>query len=627
MNVIKIPKDHKIKNIMPEFISTTISIPKQKTKIEKEKKGKSIINEKIFPKTTEKSKLELKNGYKPESKLKYPPIFPDAYKSLLKAAPKDAPKTKITTSLFTSTTPINRVKIKLLKNLIKTFKETKEKNNKAKKEEIGKVISVKDGVAFITGLENVAVGEMISFVRTKITGLVLNLQKDKVGCIIFAEDYKIKQGDIASRENKLLDIKVSDALIGRVIDAIGNPIDGNGVIAHPKDAQTMRVERKAPGVITRYSVKEPLLTGYKIIDALVPIGRGQRELIIGDRQTGKTTLAIDTIINQRNSNILNKVFCIYVGIGQKRSSILHIHNILIENNAMDFSTIVTATASESAALQYIAPYTGCAIGEYFRDSGRHALIVYDDLTKHAVAYRQLSLLLRRPPGREAYPGDVFYLHSRLLERAAKLNEDHGFGSLTALPIIETQAGDLAGYIPTNVISITDGQIFLDKKLFFKGIRPAVNVGNSVSRVGASAQPFVLKEVSKTLKLDLAQYREYSIFSQFDSDIDETTKNILFRGGLLTEVLKQGPHQPLPLFFEILMVYSAVFNFIDDIPLKDIEKYESSFQSFIKEHKKIRFFPYYFRSLNDNREFDAYENPLILLIRTFYYRYYVKHYLS
>ena len=509
------------------------------------------------------------------------------------------------------------LKPSLLKNKIITFNFAKKNRLK----NIGEVLSVKDGVAFVWGLNDIKVGEMVEFSGRGIFGMALNLEKDSVGCVIFGDDYKIKQNDVVVGHGKLLDLTVSDALLGRVLNALGEPIDGKAAIKHPNDKRKMRVERKAPGIITRKTIREPLLTGYKIVDALFPIGRGQRELIIGDRQTGKSTLAIDTILNQKNQNKYSlEMYCIYVAVGQKRSSVLSLTNLLEKQGAMEYTIVVAATASESAALQYIAPYTGCAIGEYFRDSGRHALIIYDDLTKHATAYRQLSLLLRRPPGREAFPGDIFYTHSRLLERAAKLNEEHGEGSLTALPIVETQAGDVAGYIPTNVISITDGQIFLDKKLFFKGIRPAVNVGFSVSRVGSAAQPFAFKQVASNLRLELAQYRELSAFSQFDADIDATTRKILDRGALLTELLKQAPNAPLALYQELLVVYAGSFGFLSKVPLSLVKKFENYLLERI-ETKDFNIYLPYFLDLPYNKEFDSYKNPLISLIKYVYFEFY------
>lgn len=441
----------------------------------------------------------------------------------------------------------------------------------------GIVLSVKDGVAVVSHLTQVGLGDLVSFLSVKgtlVEGLALSLEKDTVSCVLFDTDSLIIPGTKASTECKPLAVTVSENMVGRVLNGLGHPIDGKGPISHGSSAKSLRVERKAPGIITRYSVHEPMMTGYKVVDALIPIGRGQRELIIGDRQTGKTTLAIDTIINQKNVNKpVTEVYCVYVAIGQRRSTVFNLVDVLAHQGALPYTIVVAATSSEPAALQYIAPYTGCAIAEFFRDSYRHALIVYDDLTKHAAAYRQMSLLLRRPPGREAFPGDVFYIHSRLLERAAKLNDRYGSGSLTALPIVETQAGDLSGYIPTNVISITDGQIFLEKSLFFRGIRPAVNIGASVSRVGSKAQHKSLKTVAGSLKLELAQYRELAIFAQFDSDIDEVTKEVLARGKLLTEILKQDPHSPLSLHQQIVILSAATFSVLDGLPLTILGQYE------------------------------------------------------
>lgn len=438
-------------------------------------------------------------------------------------------------------------------------------------EETGIVISVGDGIARIYGLEKVMAGELLEFPHG-ITGMVWNLEEDNVGAVIFGEDFKIKEGDIVKRTKRIAQVPVGDALIGRVVDSLGNPIDGKG----PIEAKEFRpVERIAPGVVVRQPVKEPLQTGIKAIDAMIPIGRGQRELIIGDRGTGKTAIAIDTIINQRDSD----VYCIYVAIGQKRSSVARIIDTLEYYGAMKYTTVVAATASDPAPLQYLAPYAGCAMGEYFRDTGRHALIVYDDLSKHAVAYRQLSLLLRRPPGREAYPGDIFYLHSRLLERAAKWDDAHGGGSLTALPIIETQAGDVSAYIPTNVISITDGQIYLEPELFYAGIRPAINVGISVSRVGGNAQTKAMKQVAGRLRLELAQYRELAAFAKFGSDLDRATQALLARGSRLTEILKQDLYQPIPMEKQVVLLYSAMNGYIDSYPETVLKRYERELYEF------------------------------------------------
>ncbi len=439
--------------------------------------------------------------------------------------------------------------------------------------EVGQVLSVGDGVARVYGLDNVRAGEMVEF-SCGIKGMALNLETDHVGVVIFGDDSAIREGDTVKRTGAIVEVPVGKGLLGRVVDGLGNPIDGKGPL---KDVKMSRVEVKAPGIIPRQSVSEPMQTGLKAIDSLVPIGRGQRELIIGDRQTGKTALAIDTFINQKKINASDdeskKLYCIYVAIGQKRSTVAQIVKILEENGAMDYSIVVSASASEPAPLQFIAPYTGCAMGEFFRDNGMHALIVYDDLSKQAVAYRQMSLLLRRPPGREAYPGDVFYLHSRLLERAAKLSDKNGGGSLTALPIIETQAGDVSAYIPTNVISITDGQIFLETSLFYKGIRPAINVGISVSRVGSAAQIKAMKQVAGSIKLDLAQFREMEAFSQFASDLDATTRRLLERGRRLTELLKQPQYTPLPVEEQVCVIYSGVRGYIDTVKVEDIHKYE------------------------------------------------------
>jgi F-type H+-transporting ATPase subunit alpha len=440
-------------------------------------------------------------------------------------------------------------------------------------QEVGSVISVGDGIARVYGLEKAMAGELLEF-PGGIYGMVLNLEEDNVGAAILGADYTIKEGDTVKRTGRIVEVPVGEALIGRVVNALGRPIDEGG----PVDAkETRRVEIKAPGIVARKSVKEPLQTGIKAIDAMIPIGRGQRELIIGDRQTGKTAIAIDTIINQKGQN----VFCIYVAIGQKQSTVANIMEKLRQHGAMDYTVIVAATASSPAPLQFIAPYTGCAIGEYFRDTGRHALIIYDDLSKHAVAYRQLSLLLRRPPGREAYPGDVFYLHSRLLERAAKLNDELGGGSLTALPVIETQAGDVSAYIPTNVISITDGQIYLESDLFYSGIRPAINVGLSVSRVGGSAQIKAMKQVAGTLRLELAQYRELAAFAQFGSDLDPATQKQLSRGGKLVEVLKQGQYKPQPVEKQVVVIYAATKGYVDAYPKEALKRYEDELLAFIE----------------------------------------------
>ncbi len=439
--------------------------------------------------------------------------------------------------------------------------------------EVGKVLSVGDGIARIYGLTNVMANELIEF-QNGVVGMALNLEEDNVGAVILGEDTGIKEGDTVKRTGRITQVPVGEALVGRVVDALGNPIDGMG----PINAQTFRrVEIKAPGIVKRQPVKEPLQTGIKAIDTMIPIGRGQRELIIGDRQVGKTQIALDTIVNQKGEN----VYCIYVAIGQKRSTIARIKKQLEDLGAMEYTTIVAATASDPAPLQYLAPYSGVTMGEYFRDNGKHALLIYDDLSKHAQAYRQMSLLLRRPPGREAYPGDVFYLHSRLLERAAKLSDELGGGSLTALPIIETQAGDISAYIPTNVISITDGQIFLEADLFYAGIRPAVNVGLSVSRVGGAAQIKAMKQVAGMLRLSLAQYRELAAFAQFGSDLDKVTLQQLNRGSKLTEILKQPPFAPLPVYKQILIVYAGNNGFLDDLDNKVLRKYEEELYKFVE----------------------------------------------
>ena len=448
--------------------------------------------------------------------------------------------------------------------------------------QVGQVLSVGDGIARIFGLDNVEAGEMVEFSEgTK--GMALNLENDNVGVVIFGDDSKIKEGDIVKRTGKIVDVAVGKSLLGRVVDGLGNPIDGKGPI-DPK-SERRRVDVKAPGIIARKSVHEPMQTGLKAIDSLIPIGRGQRELIIGDRQTGKTAIAIDTIINQKEINKSDdeskKLYCIYVAIGQKRSTVAQIVKTLEETGALEYTIVVAATASDPAPLQFLAPYIGCTMGEYFRDNGMHGLIVYDDLSKQAVAYRQMSLLLRRPPGREAFPGDVFYLHSRLLERAAKLSEDQGGGSLTALPIIETQASDVSAYIPTNVISITDGQIFLETELFFKGVRPAVNVGISVSRVGSSAQIKAMKQVAGSIKLELAQYREMAAFAQFGSDLDASTQQLLNRGAKLTELLKQGQYSPLKVEEQVISIFCGVRGYLDNIETSKIKDFESGLLSQIK----------------------------------------------
>jgi F-type H+-transporting ATPase subunit alpha len=442
--------------------------------------------------------------------------------------------------------------------------------------EVGQVLSVGDGVAIVYGLDNVRAGEMVEF-ENGVKGMALNLESDSVGVVIFGDDRAIREGDTVKRTDAIVEVPVGKGLLGRVVDALGNPIDGKGPL---KDVKMSRVEVKAPGIIPRQSVNEPVQTGLKAIDSLVPIGRGQRELIIGDRQTGKTAVAIDAFINQKNINKdgdeSKKLYCIYVAVGQKRSTVAQIVKVLEDAGALEYSIIVAATASEPAPLQFIAPYTGCAMGEFFRDNGMHAVIVYDDLSKQAVAYRQMSLLLRRPPGREAYPGDVFYLHSRLLERAAKMSDKKGSGSLTALPIIETQAGDVTAYIPTNVISITDGQIFLETSLFYKGVRPAINVGLSVSRVGSAAQVKAMKQVAGSIKLDLAQFREMEAFSQFASDLDASTQQLLNRGRRLTELLKQPQYAPVPVEEQVAAIYAGVKGYLDKVKVEDVSRFEKEF---------------------------------------------------
>jgi F-type H+-transporting ATPase subunit alpha len=445
--------------------------------------------------------------------------------------------------------------------------------------ETGRVLTCGDGIARVYGLDRAAAGELLQFPHD-VSGMVLNLEEDNVGVALFGESHLIMEGDEVRRTGRIADVPVGDALRGRVVDALGHPIDGRGEIV---TSERRRVELKAPGIIARQPVKEPLQTGIKAIDSMIPIGRGQRELIIGDRGTGKTAIALDTIINQRGGD----VYCIYVAIGQKRSTVAQVVDRLTRNGAMDYTTVVAATASEGAPLQFIAPYSGCAMGEYFRDTGRHALLIYDDLSKQAAAYRQLSLLLRRPPGREAFPGDVFYLHSRLLERAAKMHDSQGGGSLTALPIIETQAGDVSAYIPTNVISITDGQIYLESDLFYSGVRPAVNVGISVSRVGGNAQIKAMKQVAGSLRLDLAQYRELAAFAQFGSDLDAATQRMLSRGSRLVEILKQGQYEPLPVERQILTVYAGTNGYVDRVPPSALARYESELYAFVEtKHKHI-----------------------------------------
>ena len=448
-------------------------------------------------------------------------------------------------------------------------------------EETGRVLSIGDGIARVYGLKNIQAEEMVEF-SSGLKGMALNLEPDNVGIVVFGNDKLIKEGDIVKRTGAIVDVPIGEGLLGRVVDALGNPIDGKGPI---EGGTRARVGTKAPGIIPRISVREPMQTGIKAVDSLVPIGRGQRELIIGDRQTGKTAVAIDTIINQKRFNESNdekrKLYCIYVAIGQKRSTVAQIVKRLTDADAMKYTIVVSATASDAAPLQYLAPYSGCAMGEFFRDNGKHALIMYDDLSKQAVAYRQMSLLLRRPPGREAYPGDVFYLHSRLLERAAKMNDNFGGGSLTALPVIETQAGDVSAYIPTNVISITDGQIFLETELFFKGIRPAINVGLSVSRVGSAAQVKAMKQVAGSMKLELAQYREVAAFAQFGSDLDASTQQLLNRGVRLTELLKQGQYVPMAVEDQVAVIYAGVRGHLDKIDPSKITDFEQKFLAHVR----------------------------------------------
>ena len=445
---------------------------------------------------------------------------------------------------------------------------------KADVAEVGTVLSVGDGIARVYGLDQVQAGEMVEF-PGGVKGMALNLEMDNVGVSIFGDDTGIKEGDTVKRTGEIVDVPVGKGLLGRVVDGLGNPIDGKGPI---QSSEKRRIELKAPGIIPRQSVSEPMQTGIKALDALVPVGRGQRELIIGDRQTGKTAVAIDAILNQKTINQSNnekeKLYCIYVAIGQKRSTVAQIVKTLEDNGALGYTIVVAATASEPAPLQFLSAYTGCTMGEFFRDNGMHALIVYDDLSKQAVAYRQMSLLLRRPPGREAYPGDVFYIHSRLLERAAKMSDEHGGGSLTALPIIETQAGDLSAYIPTNVISITDGQIFLETDLFFAGIRPAINVGLSVSRVGSAAQTKAMKKIAGPVKLELAQYREMAAFAQFASDLDASTKQLLNRGARLVEILKQGQYSPLTVSEQVVSIYAGVRGYLDKVAVNDVVRFET-----------------------------------------------------
>ena len=472
-----------------------------------------------------------------------------------------------------------KIKSSEISNILK--KQIKSLDLKQDVSEVGQVLSVGDGIARVYGLENVQAGEMIEF-PGGVKGMALNLEQDNVGAVIFGDDKNIKEGDVVKRTKKILEVPIGKSLLGRVVDGLGNPIDGKGDI---KSKERSRLEVKAPGIIQRKSVHEPVQTGIKAIDTLIPVGRGQRELIIGDRQTGKTAVAIDTIINQKDINEgkdeKKKLYCIYVAVGQKKSSVAQIVKILEDNDALKYTIIVSATASDPAPLQFLAPYTGCTMGEYFRDNGMHALIIYDDLSKQAVAYRQMSLLLRRPPGREAFPGDVFYLHSRLLERAAKMNDENGGGSLTALPVIETQANDVSAFIPTNVISITDGQIFLETELFNQGIRPAVNVGLSVSRVGSAAQTKAMKKVAGSIKLELAQYREMAAFAQFGSDLDASTQKLLNRGSKLTELLKQNQYSPMTIAEQVVSIFTGVNGYLDDLELNQIRDFEKDLFELIK----------------------------------------------
>jgi F-type H+-transporting ATPase subunit alpha len=480
----------------------------------------------------------------------------------------------------------------ILKEQIKNF------GREAEVSEVGQVLSVGDGIARVYGLDNVQAGEMVEF-ENGVRGMALNLETDNVGIVIFGNDREIKEGQTVKRTQSIVDVPVGKGLLGRVVDALGNPLDGKGAI-HASERR--RVDVKAPGIIPRKSVHEPMATGLKAIDALIPIGRGQRELIIGDRQTGKTAIALDTILNQKPLNASDdekiKLYCVYVAVGQKRSTVVQFTKVLEENGALDYSIVVAATASDPAPMQFLAPFAGCAMGEYFRDNGMHAVIIYDDLSKQAVAYRQMSLLLRRPPGREAYPGDVFYLHSRLLERAAKMNDAHKGGSLTALPVIETQANDVSAYIPTNVISITDGQIFLETDLFYQGIRPAVNVGLSVSRVGSSAQTKAMKKVAGRIKGELAQYREMAAFAQFGSDLDATTQRLLNRGARLTELLKQPQFSPLKMEEQVIVIYAGVNGYLDPIPVDRVRAFEQGLLGLLRtQHAGI------LDAIRDSRDLD------------------------
>ena len=484
--------------------------------------------------------------------------------------------------------------------------------------EVGKVLSVGDGIARVHGLDQVQAGEMVEF-PGGIAGMALNLERDNVGVVIFGSDKTIKEGDVVKRTGSIVDVPIGKGLLGRVVDALGNPIDGKGSL---KNVKRTRVESKAPGIMPRESVSEPMQTGLKAIDSLIPVGRGQRELIIGDRQTGKTAIAIDTFLNQKSTNDkagkddTKKLFCIYVAVGQKRSTVAQIVKTLEERGALEYSIVVAATASDPAPMQFLAPYSAAAMGEFFRDNGMHAVVVYEDLSKQAVAYRQMSLLLRRPPGREAYPGDVFYLHSRLLERAAKLNGDNGSGSLTALPIIETQGGDVSAFIPTNVISITDGQIFLETELFYKGIRPAVNVGLSVSRVGSAAQIKAMKQVAGTIKLDLAQYREMAAFAQFASDMDASTRQLLSRGERLTELLKQSQYSPMEVEEQVAVIFAGVKGYLDQISTQKIGEFEQALlQKLNTKGSKVLDSIRHDKAISDNTE-KSLKDTLDQLVKSF-----------
>ena len=478
-------------------------------------------------------------------------------------------------------------------SIIKKQIEDYEKGVKV--EEIGTVLSTGDGIARIYGLDNAAAGELLEF-PNNVFGMALNLEEDNVGAALFGESHLIKEGDRVNRTGRIVEVPVGDALRGRVVSPLGEPIDGRGPI---ETTERRRIELKAPGIVARQPVTQPLQTGLKAIDSMIPIGRGQRELIIGDRQTGKTAVCLDTIINQKGGDVT----CIYVAVGQKRSTVAQVVDQLRQYGAMDYTIVVAATASEAAPLQYIAPYSGCTMGEYFRDNGRHALVIYDDLSKHAVAYRQLSLLLRRPPGREAFPGDVFYLHSRLLERAAKMSDAQGGGSLTALPIIETQAGDVSAYVPTNVISITDGQIYLETDLFYSGVRPAINVGLSVSRVGGNAQIRAMKQVAGGLRLDLAQYREMAAFAQFGSDLDVATQRQIARGSRLVEILKQGQYQPMPVEKQVLIIYAGTKGFIDEVAPENLQRYQNELFEFVESQH-----PGLFPAIVEKRQIDDDTKP-------------------